>query len=585
MFKKLFLLPLLLGVLLVFVLACNRSVSSSTAGQDFPIDGGSEPVAGALPGQRGYVRRPVSFRWHMNYTWASPSTWGNDTVSRHWGDMFNIHANMTSPDAIADEVLNLMIMANDLPDAIWMERGAMNIEMTRMGLFYSVDELTAMVGSNWYHENVPAATQAHYAVDGVNHVIPNWVRMGTFGVPGGATGGNHAWMYVTKVYEALGSPQFVRFEDLYDYAVRVRDSNFTNHAGLPIIPIIFNGGPNYGQELVRNIFMSYGGMMDGWGGWYDIHPNGTFGSSWENPIWRDAVLEANRWFREGLFPATMLTQSQAEFEELLLGGRGGLIYHDHSSDDSNNFRRIIGEQDPGNSVEVVRYDAGVRHTLFLPARGLAHLDIAHQTHATFGWNGSFITRGASDPGRIFELMTWMLSPMGSIEMTLGPQGVLWNQLDANGYPIMARSPLSLTADERTSIGLWTWDLKGHANNVDNAKFAANRGLPPEQRNWVESMQELYFTPNLMLSDEFINMIPQIDSLSDLGIARTLIQDHFEEMLPQIILAPTADAAVAMFNSVVAFANANGIQQINAVYDANWRRNSELQGGSIFQGRW
>ena len=583
MFKKLFLLPLALAALLLLILACNRP--SGGAAQTFPIDGGGDAVAGALPGQRGYVRRPVNFRWHMNYTWASPNTWGDDTVSRHWAEMFNIQANMTSPDAIADEVLNLMIMANDLPDAIWMERGAMNIEMTRMGLFYSVDELNAMVGSNWYHENVPAATQAHYAVDGVNHVIPNWVRMGTFGVPGGATGGNHAWMYVTKVYEALGSPQFVRFEDLYDYAVRIRDSNLTNYAGLPIIPIIFNGGPNFGQEIVRNIFMSYGGMMDGWGGWYDIRPDGTFGSSWENPLWRDAVLEANRWFRQGLFPATMLTQSQAEFEELLLGGRGGLIYHDHSTDDNNNFRRIIGEQDPGNSVEIVRYDAGVRNVLFLPARGLTHLDIAHQTHATLGWNGSFISRSASDPGRIFELMTWMLSPMGSIEMTLGPQGVLWNQLDANGFPIMTRSPLSLTADERTSIGLWTWNLKGHANNVDNAKFAANRGLPPEQRNWVESMQELYFTPNLMLSDEFINMIPQIDSLSDLGIARTLIHDHFEEMLPQIILAPTAEAAVAMFNSVVAFANANGIQQINAVYDANWRHNSALQGGSIFQGRW
>jgi putative aldouronate transport system substrate-binding protein len=332
------------------------------------------------------------------------------------------------------------------------------------------------------------------------------------------------------------------------------------------------------------IFMAFGGLNGGWGGWESIRPDGTYGYSWENQIWRDAVLEANRWFREGLFPATLVSQSQAEFEELQLAGRFGLLYHDHSNDDQNNFRRIIGENDPGNTVEIVRYDIGPRNVIFLPARGLKHTDIVHQVHATLGWNGSFITKNAKEPGRIFELLTYMLSPRGSIEMTLGPQGVLWNELDANGYPIMTKSPLDLTAAERTDLGLWNWDLQGHANNVDNAKFAANRGLPPEKRNWVESMQELYFSPNLMLSDEFINMNVQIDSLSDLGIKRTLIENYFQEMLPQIITAPTAQAANALFQQVVNFANANGMQDINKIYNAHWKDNCDQQGGSIFKGK-
>jgi ABC-type glycerol-3-phosphate transport system substrate-binding protein len=576
--RRLFFLPLLLAALLVFVFSCKKSGDQAAT-----VDGGGAAVQGALPGQKGYLRKHVNFRWHLNYDWAS-KTWGEEQVSRYLGEKFNITANMTAPDAIADEVLNLMIVANDLPDVIWMERGGMNVEMSKMGLFYSIDELRAMVGNDWYNENVPAATQKHYAVDGVNYVIPNWVRMGEYGKPGAATGGNHAWMYTTKAYSALGSPQFVTFEDLYKFAVAIRDAKLTNYTGQPIIPVMFNGGPNYGTEFVGTIFLSFGGMYGGWSGWDSISPDGTYGYSWGNPVWRDAVLEANRWFREGLFPATMVSQSQAEFEELQLGGRFGLLYDDHTRDDQNNFRRVIGENDPGNTVEIVRYDIGPRSVVFLPARGLKHTDIVHQVHASLGWNGSFITKNAKEPGRIFELLTYMLTPQGSIDWTLGPQGILWEKLDANGYPILTKSPLDLTAAERTDLGLWEWDLQGHANNVDNAKFAANRGLPPDRRNWVESMQELYFTPNLMLSDEFQNMDVQIDSLSPLGIQRTLIENYFEEMLPQIITAPTAQAAAARYQQVVDFANANGMQEINKVYDAYWRYNCDQQGGSIFKGK-
>ena len=203
-----------------FLLLCSLLAFAACAGDEAPA---------------GYDEH-VEFTWHLNYTWVTTHPWGADAVSRHWGEKFNIHAHMSSPDAIADEVLNLMIMADDLPDAIWMDRGAFNAEMTRLGLFYSIDELVAMVDNNWYHENVPAATQNHYAVDGVNHTIPNWVRMGEFGVPGGATGGNHSWLKTTNVHAAVGSPQFVTLEDLYAYAVAVRDANLTNHAGVPIYP-------------------------------------------------------------------------------------------------------------------------------------------------------------------------------------------------------------------------------------------------------------------------------------------------------------------------------------------------------------
>jgi hypothetical protein len=213
MTKKLGLL-LLLIIILALAAGCNRD------------DGGGGGAAGP-DGDRPFVE----FSWYFNYDWVTPRVWGSDVISTHWGEKFNIRANTDAPDANPTEVLNLRIMADNLPDVIWMERSPHNIEMTRLGLFYSIDELIAFGYDNWYHENVPASTQAFYAeaTDGVNHVIPNWVRMGTPGVWGGATGGNQAWLYTTRIHEAVGSPTFVTFEDMYAYAVAVRDANLTNH--------------------------------------------------------------------------------------------------------------------------------------------------------------------------------------------------------------------------------------------------------------------------------------------------------------------------------------------------------------------
>ena len=587
MSKKMLLVVLLLCGILAFA-ACGGGNGDDDVAPpqedvvDQPPPQDDEPEEELAPPEEVEIgeREFYEFTWYFNYDWQTAFPWGEDTISAHWGEMFNIHVNTAAPDELATEVMNLMIIAGDLPCAIWMERDALNVEMTRMGLFYSIDELRGMVDNNWYNENVPASTQRHYEVDGVNHVIPNWVRMGVIGERGGATGGNDAWMMNVNAHAEVGSPTLATFEDLYEFAVAVRDAGLTNHAGADIIPVLFNGGQSM-DSLTNAIFLSMGGMGPGWGGWYSIRPDGTHGSVWDDPVWRDAVMETNRWHREGLFPVTNMTNSRDQFLENLMNGRGALIWFDHSSDNDNNFRRILREQDPGNSIEVIYHRVDGHPYLFLPARGLPHDAIGHQTHGTLGWNGSFITRQAEQPGRIFELFTWMLTPLGSIEMMFGPQGYLWEELNAEGYPILITAPDDLSAEDHSAMGIWRWAFKGHANNVDNAKFAANAMLPEGTRNWVDYMQATLFTPNLRLTDEFQLFGIQIDSTSDLGIRRAMIEDHFEEMFPQIVLASTAEEAEALFDAVREFAYANGMYEIEEIYSARWEYNKAMQGGSIF----
>jgi hypothetical protein len=172
-------------------------------------------------------------------------------------------------------------------------------------------------------------------------------------------------------------------------------------------------------------------------------------------------------------------------------------------------------------------------------------------------------------------------------MILGPAGYMWDELDAEGFPILHTPPGTLTADQLSDIGAWRWTFSGHANNVDNAKFAANAALAPEYRNWVETMQQTIFTPNMFISDEFAVLTPTIDPTEDLGIARTLITDHFEANLPLIIMAPTAEEAERRLDETLAFAEANRLAEIEEIKNERYQYNVQLQGGSAFRppGSW
>ena len=522
------------------------------------------------------------FTFWFAYSWRAPDPWGDCQISAHWAEMFNIYVDQSNPDANEMEMLMLMVAANDLPDAIWMDRNLQNQEIARMGLFVPVNDMIAMVNNNWYNENISPVTQHLLSVDGVNYAAaPNWFRTGPVGVPGYAPGGNMAWMVTTDVWEAVGSPELRTFEDLFDYAIAVRDANLTNSLGVPIIPMLTNDGAGeFGNMLIHGFYRSRGGISNGW--WFDVLPDGTYGSVFRSHVWRDAVLEANRWFLEGLIPVTNFTNNVDEFRANLNTGRGGLIFYDHSADTGHNFRDILMHNDPGNSIEIVYIEEGGQIFIYPPAGGLPFDRIYHQNSGTLGWNSTFITTSAEQPGRIFEWITWLMTPMGAIEMMYGPRGIEWQELDANGFPIMLRPPASMTPAEVAEQGGWRWTLAGNSNAVDSTKFAVNNAMPPEHQVWVELIKYRMFSPYRMLSDEFELIGQSIVAGSDLAIRRLQIEDHFREMLPQIIMAGSRSEAEAMLDDALAFAEALGLAEVETTYHARWEYNKALQGGAVYR---
>ena len=576
-FKKMLSLMLACAMAFAVLSACTSS-SPTPAPASTPTPAASTPTPASTPEPATVStdKEFYEFSYYQNYDWAAGDIWDfgvQDATSRYWSEKFQIKLNISAPDANAEDMLNLRISANDLPEAIWMDRGPVNIRMARLGLFVDLNTLKPMLDNNWYDDNILPQTQEQLKIDGKLYGVPNWARKA-------ASGGNNAWMVTTGIYEAVGSPDLKTYDDLFNYAVTVRDSGVKSPEGLDAIPMATEDTAGEGKSFVRAIYRSLGAPYD------DSWEYGRVGTNYKNlmrdPLYQEALLEANKWFAEGLLRPTNFTDTREQFLEKLKSARIGLMWYDHSQNDGNSFRTAVRETYPGNSVELVTVEQNGKTYLYLPANGLSYDKIYGEHYSTIGWNVTCITTAAKYPERIFEFMSYLLTKEGSIEMMYGPQGMCWDSLDANGNPVLTTNPALLSEEERNAIGTWHWTLAGHADNVDLTKFAVNDAQPPELRNWVESMQAHVFTPLMMpLTDEFLNIRDTIESETKEGENRALCEDYLKAQIPKIIMAGSPGDAQRLIDEANEFLDKNGMIEIEAIYEVKYQENLKMQGGTIF----
>ena len=501
------------------------------------------------------------FEIYYNYDWWGIKPWGEDETSKYWSELFNINIIQNKPDADAAAKLNLMVSSGDLPDVIQMDRGADHQRIAQLGMFVDLEPLKA--NNPAFDENIALSTQELLKIDGVLYSIPHWVRKG-------ATGGNELWMYNKNIYEAAGSPDLSTFEGLYEYAKLVKETVPENH-DMPTIPFATQNNNDAFNMIPGAFYRSMGGVRDTSN--YTARIDGKIQLKLRDPIYRQAVMEANKWYREGLISESQFTDVNDIMLEKFSTGRVGLIYYDFSQDDNNHFRQILNETYPGDDW------VQLHNPVYPPSAGVEKTYPDHKE--TPGWNVLCITKNAKDPQRIFDFFTHMQTKQGSIEMMYGPQGDWWEELDENGNPILKKSEAEMTAEELERIGSWRWSFCSHSDNVDLTKFAVNAMQPEDKRDWVVTTQADVLSPIMYVTDEYVGLPNTIDPLSDLGIQRTLCDDQYKAELPRIMMAATAEEAEALYDALIKFHDDNGFQEVEAAYDARHQEIVGIQGFSAF----
>jgi putative aldouronate transport system substrate-binding protein len=501
------------------------------------------------------------FTHYFNYDWWGLKPWGADTTSAMWGERFGVKVNFEKPDADPAAKLNIMISSGDLPDSIMMDRGPDNVNMAKLGLFVDLEENFFDRNDN-FQENVLPVTREQLKIDGKLYNIPNWPRKGP-------TGGNDAWMYNQFIWEDAGSPDLNTFEGMHDYAVAAKKVGKTRD-GLDIVPFMVRDTTD-ANRIAVSFFRSYGGLLAE--GWYTVK-NGKFTFAFRDKIFQEAMLEANRWFRDGLISPTQFTDTRDQLDEKMISGRAALSYYDHSANESNRFRSLLMAAQPGNSYEIVLPFP------YPPAKGYTTDDIYTDVKPTIGWNVTSITTSAKQPEKIYDLWTYLLTLPAAFEQMYGPEGILWEGLDADGLPKLKKPESEFTEDEVNANGIWFWAIPGQSDNVDNTKFAINAKLPLEKQNWVITQQANVFTPIMWTSDEFNNISISVDKQSDTGIARTLCEDYFKAELPKAIMADSAAESKAILMEILDFCDANGYSAVEKAYADAYATNVRLYGTKV-----
>lgn len=545
----------------LLIVGCKQN-TASTGPEKTGETSGTGDTASTEPASNKL--EPYTFTHYFNYDWWDIKPWGQDEVSKVLKEKFNVTVEFSKPDSDPDAKLNVMISSGDLPDSIMMDRGPNNIKLAQLGLLQPLEPLMAKNPN--LEKNLLPSTIEMLKIDGKLYGIPNWPRTKP-------TGGNNVWIYDKKLWEAAGSPKLETFEDLYNFAKKIKTDVPKTAAGLPTIPFSVDYTPD-GNMIAGAFYRSFGGVLTN--GWYTVL-NGKYQLVFRDPVFKQASLEINRWWREGLISETQFTDTTDQILEKIVAGRTALLYYDHSKDDTNKFRKLLMQNCPGDSYEIVQPNP------YPPANGLSPSDIYADYKETIGWNVTCITKNAKDPQRIFDLWTYLLTPEAALLQMYGPQGEMWDKLDDQGRPILKKPESEFTPDEVNRLGLWFWMIPGHSDHVDELKFAVNAMQPPDKQSWVISTQANILTPIMWMSDEFVGIPDTIDPQSDEGVKRTLCENYIKEQYPRMIMASSQSEAEAIYQGIIDFCDKNGMPAIEEIYDKKYKDNVAKVGTGLTKG--
>lgn len=559
--KKTRTISLLVAILVIAILVAGCGQNAATPSEPVKSDEANAATPDESSSKSADAElEPYTFTHYFNYDWWGLKPWGEDAVSKTLKEKFNVHVEFSKPDSDPQAKLNVMISSGDLPDSIMMDRGVDNRKLAELGLLLPLEPFMAKNPN--LEKNVLPTTRELLKINGKLYGIPNWPRKAP-------TGGNDAWVYNARLYKDAGSPKLETFEDMYNYAMKVKKDLPKNREGLPTIPVTFDYTTD-GQKLGLAFYRSFGGVLNGW---YAVS-GGKYQLAFRDPVFKQASMEINKWWRSGLFSETQFADTREQILEKIVAGRTALLYYDQSADETNKFRRILRETFPDDSYEMVAPFP------YPPANGLPTSKIYADYKQTIGWNVTCIMKNAKNPQRIFDLWTYLLTQEACILQMYGPKGELWDNLNDKGLPILKKAEAELKTDEINRLGLWFWMIPGQSDNVDNTKFAVNAMQPKEKQNWVINNQANVLTPIMWLSDEFVGISDVVDPKSNEGIKRTLCEDYIKAQYPKMIMAKSEAEAERIYNAIIDFCDKNGMPAVEEIYDKKYKENVALVGTGL-----
>lgn len=533
--------------------SANRSNSGSSGdpGNTLPAD----HPATALSALAAKVK-PVRFTVFVNYDWYTAPTWEGRPHSRWISDNLKVTLTPVQSSGAAAQKLNAMIVSDQLPDVLVMDRGKDVERLQKAGKLVALDPY--LVEYPEFVQTIGEDTlNMLRSEDGKLYQIPNWYINGSNG------SGNAGFLVEKKIYRALGSPKLETWDDLEAYLKRVQQKY------PELVPIDF--GETRDEADIQMIGMLYSGAADnrtpsfispGSGQIFGVPAGSRLTSVYRDPAFLETLLLANRLVRQGLTSPDLLTETRDQVLEKLKTGRIAVFgaYDAIVEGIGREADNQLSAKDPQDGYDIIWpvHRAGVDPDKVYPSG-----------YNTLGWNVNVITTGARDPEAIFSYMNWATSPEGQRIIFFGPQGMFYNKVE-DGIPVPNDSYIGRNLKQYDTLKIGEFNWYGNTSYIDSAKARREKLLPAEARDWTTLGQANVTFRTAMNITEFSNLDPA--PTSEEGIILQRLKEQYAQVLPRMIFAASGEEVRQLMEEADREAAGLGYDRLLAWKTGVWRNN-------------
>lgn len=522
----------------------NKETSPSNTKQEQTETDPASPEPAVITDGTAKQVRPVSFNYYVNYDNAGMTPWGEDPISKWIKDNLKVEVTGIQTGGSAEAKLNTMIASNSLPDVMMIDRGGLVERLRAAGQLVAMDEYVDKYPNLKKYAGEDTLNMLR-SEDGKLYTFPNWYTS--------SPNGNGGWVINTKIYKELGSPKLETFDDLYSYLNLVKEK-YPDVIPLEVgfgakgIDVIFSGfGESHPTKYAAQGFYPEGGQLV---------------SIYKDPIYSEAMLFANKLFREKLITQDAFTQKDDQVKEKLQNGRVAVFVNDNVS----NIVRVAHNAWRANDPE-----GGYEAIWPIHKAGLDPNQIFVNDYNSLGWNAIVITKNAEDPDAIFAYLDWTTSPEGQRTLFFGPQGLYWDDFDEeSGAPIPNETWKTTPQEEKDKSGLGSFIWTGNTTYVDSTKAKLEMELPEDVRSWTVVAQTSVLWKTSINLTEFVNLEPLPDS--DEGIIATAFKDLSTEVKAKLMFAKNDEEMLAILSKADADATKIGYDKLLEFKTKKWQEN-------------
>ncbi|WP_433921153.1 extracellular solute-binding protein [Paenibacillus taichungensis] len=528
-----------LSVTLIIVMAlmgCSGS-GGNTASQEK-----NSPVSGDT-----FVlgEKPLEFSFYGHYDWYTMPDWGKDAATKWIKENKKIDVVPISSGGVAKNKLSTMIVAGELPDVIWMDRGADVEKLRSEGMLVPFDDYLNKYPNlkKWAGESTLELLRSP---DGKLYQFPNWYTT--------QPNGNAGYLVNKKIYEELGSPSLETPEDLYVYLKQVK-SKYPDVVPLEV------GQTAAGVDIMVSAFAenrphTFNSMIA-------VPQRDQLVSLFTDPVYRELLQYMSRLYREKLVTQDAFTQKLEQVEQKVINGKVAIYVASSPTEFGSKGNNLLKAQDP---------DAGYIMVWPVHKAELDRNKIFPGDYKQLGWNVSVITKSAKDPEAIFAFLDWFTGPDGQRTIMWGPEGLYWDGTDEEDMPLFT-DKFTSDAKGRDELMNATVNFQWNGNTVyvDNSKMKFESTLPPEKRNFETYWQSEITWKTQMNTTEFANLDPASDS--EEGIIAQRVFEIYEQVRAKAISSTTSDQEVlSLLDKAEADAQKSGYDKLLKYKTARWQEN-------------